>query len=87
MISYAGGFAFPLNQRKATTNVLVSNGATIVIGGLIQTEDDTSEVGIPWLKDVPILGWMFKSSTIGPNSRVELLIFLTPTILEEARLS
>jgi len=87
MISYAGGFAFPLNQRKATTNVLVSNGATIIIGGLMQTENDTSEVGLPWLKDIPILGWMFKSSTIGPNSRVELLIFLTPTILEEPRLS
>ncbi|MFI5339377.1 MAG: type IV pilus secretin PilQ [Candidatus Methylomirabilales bacterium] len=86
-ITFAGGFAFPLNQRKATTNVLVSNGSTIVIGGLMATNDSHSEVGLPWLKNIPVLGWMFKSTTIGPNSRTELLIFLTPTILEEPRLS
>lgn len=86
-IDYAGGFAFPLNQRKVTTNIMVSNGATVVIGGLLQTASGTSESGLPWLKNVPVLGWMFKSTSIGPNSRTELLIFLTPTILEEARLN
>ncbi len=86
-ITYTGGFAFPLNQRKATTNVLVSNGATIVIGGLLATNTSVAEVGLPWLKNIPVLGWLFKSTTLGPNDRSELLIFLTPTILEEARLS
>jgi type IV pilus assembly protein PilQ len=86
-IDYAGGFAFPLEQRKATTNVLVSNGSTIVIGGLFQATDQESEARLPWLHKIPLLGMMFKSHSIGPNSKTELLIFLTPTILEEPRLS
>jgi type IV pilus assembly protein PilQ len=86
-IDFQGGFAFVLEQRKATTNVLVSNGSTIVIGGLMQTTDTQAESGLPWLKNVPILGMMFKSQSIGPNVKTELLIFITPTILEEPRLS
>jgi type IV pilus assembly protein PilQ len=86
-IDFAGGFAFTLNQRKATTNILVSNGATIVIGGLMQTNDTQAESGLPWLKNIPIFGWMFKNQSMGPNEKTELLLFLTPTILEEARLS
>jgi type IV pilus assembly protein PilQ len=85
-ISFAGGFAFPLNTRKATTNVLVTNGGTIVIGGLLQTTDNSSESGVPWLNKVPILGLLFKTDSVS-KSRIELLIFLTPTILEEPKLS
>jgi type IV pilus assembly protein PilQ len=86
-IDFAGGFAFPLQQRKASTNVLVTNGSTIVIGGLLQTDDSVTDAGVPWLMRLPILGSLFKVHSIGPNDRIELLIFLTPTILEEARLS
>jgi type IV pilus assembly protein PilQ len=86
-IDFAGGFAFTLNQRKATTNILVANGATIVIGGLMQTNDTQAESGLPWLKNIPIFGWMFKNQSMGPNEKTELLLFLTPTILEEPRLS
>ncbi len=86
-IDFAGGFAFPLNQRKATTNVLVNNGATLVIGGLLQTDENYSESRLPFLANLPLLGNLFKSKNIGPDSRVELLIFLTPTIVEESRLS
>ncbi len=85
-IDYSGGFAFKLEQRKASTNILVSNGATVVIGGLMQTTDSVAETGLPWLKNVPVLGLLFKSHSIGPNDKIELLIFLTPTILEEPRL-
>jgi len=86
-INFAGGFAFVLEQRRASTNILVSNGSTVVIGGLMQTTDTQAEAGIPWLKDVPILGMFFKNQSVGPNAKTELLIFLTPTILEEPRLS
>jgi type IV pilus assembly protein PilQ len=86
-IDFAGGFAFPLDQRKATTNILVSTGATVVIAGLMQTNEQEAETGLPWMKNVPFLGWMFKSQSVGPNLKTELLIFLTPTILEEPRLS
>jgi type IV pilus assembly protein PilQ len=86
-IDFQGGFAFVLNQRKATTNVLISNGATIVIGGLMQVTDTVAEAGLPWMKNIPALGWLFKSHSVGPNDKTELLIFLTPTILEEPKLS
>jgi type IV pilus assembly protein PilQ len=86
-IDFAGGFAFPLNQRKASTNILISNGSTIVIGGLMQTTENQAETGLPWMKNIPAVGWLFKSQSQGPNDKTELLIFLTPTILEEARLS
>ncbi len=86
-IDFVGGFAFVLNQRKATTNILISNGSTIVIGGLLQTTDIMAESGLPWMRNIPALGWLFKNHSVGPNEKTELLIFLTPTILEEPRLS
>ena len=86
-IDFAGGFAYILEQRKASTNILVSNGSTVVIGGLMQTEDRQSESGLPWLRNIPMLGMLFKNQAVGPNEKTELLIFLTPTILEEPRMS
>ena len=78
--------AFPINTRKATTNVLVSNGSTIVIGGLLQSDERWTESRIPWISKVPVLGSLFKSTSIGPEGKIELLIFLTPTILEEPKI-
>ncbi|MBI3989124.1 MAG: type IV pilus secretin PilQ [candidate division NC10 bacterium] len=85
-IEFVGGFAFPINTRKATTNVLVTNGGTIVIAGLLQTTESEAEDRVPFLWRVPVLGYLFKRHSIGPNERVELLIFITPTILEETKL-
>jgi type IV pilus assembly protein PilQ len=86
-IDYPGGFAFPVSTRKATTNVLVANGATIVIGGLMQSEERNSESRVPWISNIPVLGALFKSTSIGPQGKIELLIFLTPTILDEPKVS
>ena len=86
-IDYAGGFAFPINTSKATTNVLISNGSTIVLGGLLQSNESWTENRVPWISKVPVLGSLFKSTSIGPEGKTELLIFLTPTILEEPRVS
>jgi type IV pilus assembly protein PilQ len=86
-IDFPGGFSFPINTRKATTNVLVTNGATIVLGGLLQSDERWSESRVPWISKVPVFGSLFKSTSIGPEGKIELLIFLTPTILEEARVS
>jgi type IV pilus assembly protein PilQ len=85
-IDFPGGFSFPINTRKATTNVLVSNGSTIVIGGLMQSDERWTESRVPWISKIPILGSLFKSTSIGPEGKVELLIFLTPTILEEPKI-
>jgi len=71
-----------INKKEATTNVLVKNGETTVIGGIIVSDSSTSERGIPLLKDIPVLGWLFKAKSIS-DSQKELLIFITPTIVEE----
>ena len=87
VVNYSGGFVYPINTRKATTNVLVANGSTIVIGGLLQTDERWAESRVPWISKIPMLGFLFKSTSIGPENKVELLIFLTPTILEDAKVS
>ena len=55
---------------------------TTVIGGLIRTNESSVETGVPWLKDIPLVGNLFKSSNIVQEER-ELLIFVTPKILRE----
>jgi type IV pilus assembly protein PilQ len=84
-IDFVGGFAFPINTRKATTNILVPNGSTVVIGGLLQSTEAIVDDRLPFLGRIPILGWLFKRQSIGPDDRVELLIFLTPSVLQDSR--
>lgn len=86
-IDFAGGFSFPIETRKATTNILVPSGGTIVIGGLLQSQETVSEDRVPFLSRIPFLGFFFKRHNVGPDARIELLIFLTPTVLETPKLS
>ncbi|MFN3476324.1 MAG: hypothetical protein ACK4Z6_02040, partial [Candidatus Methylomirabilales bacterium] len=86
-IDFAGGFSFPIETRKATTNILVPSGGTIVIGGLLQSQESVSEDRVPFLSRIPFLGFFFKRHNVGPDARIELLIFLTPTVLEAPKLS
>ena len=72
--------ARPINTRSAKTKVLVRNGQTAVIGGIFQNDTTDSEQGVPGLKDVPVLGWLFKSKS-RDMVKNELMIFLTPRIL------
>ncbi len=72
--------ARPINSRQAKTKVLVPNGQTAVIGGIYQSDETETEVGIPGLKNIPVLGWLFKSRT-EDRTKNELLLFLTPRIL------
>ncbi len=85
-VNFTGGFVFPINTRKATTNIMVQNGSTVVIGGLLQSSETIITDQVPALGDIPIIGWLFKRRSIGPDERVELLIFLTPSVLQESRL-
>jgi type IV pilus secretin PilQ/predicted competence protein len=85
-VDFSQGFVFPINTRKATTNIMVQNGSTVVIGGLLQSTETISTDQVPFFGDIPILGWLFKRRSIGPDERVELLIFLTPSVLQESRL-
>ena len=70
-----------IDTKEAQTEVLVKNGETIVIGGILEETKTDSSAGIPYLSKIPVLGWLFKSKTI-TVVKTELLIFLTPTILQ-----
>ncbi len=72
-----------INNKQVTTQVLVENGGTVVIGGVYtQNESDTTQK-VPLFGDVPVLGWLFKNNTKTIN-KTELLIFITPKILKES---
>ena len=71
-----------INTSNAETNVIVNNGETAVIAGLTTQDEVESEVGIPILKDIPIIGVLFRYRTTKTESR-DLVIFVTPTIIEE----
>ncbi|MBN1880604.1 MAG: type IV pilus secretin PilQ [Deltaproteobacteria bacterium] len=73
------------DTKELTTEVLVDNRDTIVIGGLYRKDVNETETGFPLLKDVPLFGWAFKTKNT-TESRRELLIFLTPTIIREEEL-
>jgi len=68
--------------KKAETNVILSNGQTTVIGGLNKETASETESGVPLLKDIPVIGFLFRSRGKS-NSMEEVLIFITPYILEE----
>lgn len=70
-------------ERVATTEVSVESGMTVVIGGLIKDKTIDSENGIPFLKDIPLLGWLFKNKKKSKD-KTELLIFITPELQARA---
>jgi len=67
-------------SREAISNVLVRDGETIVIGGIMKDTAQESEKGVPYLKDIPVFGWFFKSSRTEKNFE-ELMVFITPRIM------
>ena len=75
----AGVIPFDELNREAVANVLVRDGETIVLGGILKDTSNTSESGIPYLKDVPILGWLFKNMKWQKDFE-ELMVFITPRI-------
>jgi len=70
-----------INKKKATTEVLVRDGETAVIGGILQVTRKESQAAVPWLSKIPVLGYFFKKDTNTSTNR-ELLIFITPKILK-----
>jgi type IV pilus assembly protein PilQ len=75
-----GAAGTPLNTRQARTRVMVRDGGTAVIGGIYQANTSTAQSGIPVLKDIPVLGALFRSHR-DDVSHDELLIFITPRIV------
>jgi type IV pilus assembly protein PilQ len=66
--------------KDLSTKLMVKTGETIVIGGIYTENEVEDNTGIPWMKDIPILGWLFGAEHKTFDKR-ELLIFLTPTVL------
>lgn len=80
--SATGGFVPSIDTREIVTQVLVNDGQTVVLGGILETERRDAENKVPYLGDVPVLGRLFKQTTTTDN-KDELLIFVTPRILRE----
>ena len=73
-----------LNTNEAETELLVNDGETIVIGGILKIDENVSTSGFPGLSNVPGLGWLFKQEKKTETKR-ELLIFITPKIVQLAQ--
>ena len=80
--SATGGSVPSIDTRQIITQVLVNDGQTVVLGGILDTTKSKSANKVPFLGDIPVLGNLFKS-TININNKTELLIFITPKILRE----
>ena len=74
---------FAIDTRHVKTQVLVENGGTVVIGGIYEQFERNRTDKVPLLGDIPILGYLFKSTT-RTNDRTELLVFLTPRVVSDA---
>lgn len=72
----------PINKNEIETQVLVDNGETVVLGGILQTEELRNLVKTPFLGDLPVIGNLFRY-TQQSNEKVELLVFITPRILDD----
>ncbi len=71
-----------INTRSITTQVLVNNGDTVVLGGVYEQSASEGETKVPFLGDIPILGALFRTKS-RKESKQELLIFVTPKILSD----
>jgi type IV pilus assembly protein PilQ len=77
-----GGSVPSIDTRELNTTVLIENGDTVVLGGIFQDENASKEEKVPWLGDIPGLGVLFRRRANESKKR-ELLIFVTPTIVED----
>ena len=80
--SATGGFVPSIDTREITTQVLVNDGQTVVLGGILETERRDTTNKVPYLGDIPGLGVLFRNKSRTDN-KDELLIFVTPKILRE----
>lgn len=69
-----------ISTRQISTNVLINNGQTIVLGGIYESNQEQGEHRIPFLGKIPLVGWLFKKQNVTENKR-ELLIFVTPKVV------
>lgn len=69
-----------ISSRETTQNILLYDGQTLVVGGMIQAREEKSESGVPFLRRIPLLGYLFKKPKY-IKTNTELILFLTPHII------
>ena len=69
------------NQRAVKSRVAIRSGESVVLGGMIRDNETEGQSGVPVLKDIPLVGALFSTTTIA-STRTELLIFITPRVME-----
>jgi type IV pilus assembly protein PilQ len=85
-VSFGSGLSAPsIDTREVQSQLLVDNGQTVVLGGIYETEKANQVTRVPFFSDLPFIGNLFKS-TIEVDDRSELLIFVTPKILQGTNL-
>jgi len=83
VIVTSGGVNVPsIDTREIATQVLVNDGQTVVLGGILETTTRDTDTKVPYLGDIPVLGHLFKTTNKTDN-KDELLIFVTPKIVRE----
>jgi type IV pilus assembly protein PilQ len=75
-----------IRTQEAQTELLVNDGDTIVIGGIVIQDTEWSEDRVPFLWRIPLLGWLFKNRSIS-DEKSELLIFLSPSIISDQKMT
>jgi type IV pilus assembly protein PilQ len=73
---------FAVNTQHVKTSVMVENGGTVVLGGIYTQNDTTGDSKVPFLGDVPLLGYLFKTTSVS-TAKTELLVFITPKIVAD----
>ena len=71
-----------IDKKEATTEVLLRDGETTVLGGIFEDNRSDNTQGIPWFNRIPFLGWLFKNEAV-TLTQTELLVFVTPIILKD----
>lgn len=75
----------PIVKSEVESKVVINDGDTVVIGGILRSQDSKGVSGWPWLQKIPVLGWLFKTDATTKTKR-QLLIFVTPKILDSGYL-
>lgn len=70
-----------VDKKRVATEVLVDSGATLVLGGVFQMDRTVTTGGIPFLKDLPFIGWFFRQEG-NTDNKSELMVFITPQIID-----
>ncbi|MEW6068215.1 MAG: type IV pilus secretin PilQ [Nitrospirota bacterium] len=82
-VQIGSGYAPRTTKVEGKTNVLVGDGETLVIGGVYKKKETEASSGVPFLMDIPLIGWLFKNKNVSEDIS-ELLIFITPRIVPKS---